>query len=83
MEIDSQNRIFLHLIFENSPMYIRLALAPGVIPILVPNVITPPSGVPAIACRVLNSLAEALSLFTVSRGSHIYVKPVGGKASIT
>jgi HAD superfamily hydrolase (TIGR01509 family) len=54
------------LVFEDSPAGIRAAHAAGMIPILVPDVIKPDAETLKLAYRVLNSLADALNIFTLS-----------------
>jgi HAD superfamily hydrolase (TIGR01509 family) len=51
------------LVFEDSPAGIRAAHAAGMIPVLVPDLISPPDDVRALAFRILESLEDAPDLF--------------------
>ena len=51
------------VVFEDSPAGIRAAHAAGMIPILVPDLISPPDDVRALAFRILESLEDAPDLF--------------------
>ncbi len=51
------------LVFEDSPNGIRSAHAAGMLPMLVPDLISPPPEIRALAAQVLQSLEEAVALF--------------------